>query len=129
MTERIKRLYESDTDFGPYWTKCKNGDTMDGYNIQKGFLLHKNRLCIPLDPLWGQLIANLHARRLAGHLGRDKVAAQLGEQILLAKDEKNNLYKLVRFAKKPRAQSRTLVFTFLFLFLQNHGWTSLWVLY
>lgn len=86
--ERIKHMYADDTDFSLVWKQCKDGVNVEGYNLQEGFLLYKNRLCIPLDPLRGQLVANLHAGGLAGHLGRDKVVAQLKDRLYWPKMRK-----------------------------------------
>jgi len=59
--ERIKELYVKDEDFSSSWAACQNGQSFQNFNIQEGYLMYKNRLCIPKDPLREQLIETLHS--------------------------------------------------------------------
>lgn len=70
--DRLKELYDSDDDFVDIWKQHNSGTPSGLYIIHDGFLLFKNRLCIPKGSLREHLIHELHRGGLGGHLGQDK---------------------------------------------------------
>lgn len=72
-------LYEHNEDFVEYGAKCILKQNPNGFHITNGYLFKENQLCIPRRSLREQLIHELHARSLAGHLGRDKTVASMEE--------------------------------------------------
>jgi len=76
----LKELYTDDEDFRNIWSKCQQGLSHEGMQIQEGYLFWGNQLCIPKSSLREQVIHELHEGGLGGHLGRDKTMALAEER-------------------------------------------------
>lgn len=50
---------------------------VNDYYIQDGYLFKENKLCIPVLSFQQEIIQELHAGGLTGHLGREKIIAQV----------------------------------------------------
>jgi hypothetical protein len=78
--ECLKELFEMDGDFVEIWRPCTTGTPVPEMQIQEGYLLKGNRLCILRSSLREQVIRELHGRGLGGHLGRDKTINLVEDQ-------------------------------------------------
>ncbi|XP_048228282.1 uncharacterized protein LOC107261304 [Ricinus communis] len=71
-SEFIKGLCQDDDDFGGFYASCDNGAALDDFYLFDGFMLKRNRLCIPKCSIRELLIKEAHGGGLMGHFGVNK---------------------------------------------------------
>jgi hypothetical protein len=80
--EHLKDMYCDDTDFKEAYEACTSSVQRDRsqwieYMVQEGLLFRGNQLCIPRCSMRDNLLKEKHSGGLTGHLGHDKMFAQL----------------------------------------------------
>ena len=80
--EALKDSYPMCPDFGPIVHALELGTSQEhrDYLRTEGYLLFRNRLCIPSTSLRDQLTWECHSGGLAGHFGRDKMIMAVEHQ-------------------------------------------------
>ncbi|XP_074315595.1 uncharacterized protein LOC141651798 [Silene latifolia] len=80
--EFMKELYKDDPDFYEDWLAQTEGTKIQGtkFLLQKGFLFHGNKLCVPRGSYRDLLIKEVHSSELGGHFGVQKTLDILQEQ-------------------------------------------------
>ncbi|XP_074283092.1 uncharacterized protein LOC141607640 [Silene latifolia] len=72
ITECMKKeLYKDDPDFYEDWLAQIEGTKIQGtkFLLQKGFMFHGNKLCVPRGLYMDLLIKEVHSSGLGGHFG------------------------------------------------------------
>ncbi|GJS88715.1 RNA-directed DNA polymerase [Tanacetum coccineum] len=77
-------LYQDDPDFKELWNKCHGGIFRD-FVRRDGFLFKGRRLCVPVSSSREAIILECHQGALAGHFGRVKIAALVGDRFFWPK--------------------------------------------
>ncbi|GJU19305.1 putative CCCH-type zinc finger family protein [Tanacetum coccineum] len=77
-------LYQDDPDFKELWDKCHGGIFRD-FVRRDGFLFKGHRLCVPVSSSREAIILECHQGALAGHFGRAKTAALVGDRFFWPK--------------------------------------------
>ncbi|GKA26786.1 RNA-directed DNA polymerase [Tanacetum coccineum] len=77
-------LYQDDPDFKELWNKCHGGIFRD-FVRRDGFLFKGRRLCVPVSSSREAIILECHQGALAGHFGRAKTAALVGDRFFWPK--------------------------------------------
>ncbi|XP_074278277.1 uncharacterized protein LOC141601870 [Silene latifolia] len=80
--EVMKELHKDDPNFFEDWQIQTEGTRVQGTKLimQKGFLVHGNKLCVPRGPYRDLLIKEVHSSGLGGHLGVQKTLEILQDQ-------------------------------------------------
>ncbi|MCO5580579.1 hypothetical protein L7F22_034449 [Adiantum nelumboides] len=60
--------YATYTDFADIFTRIRDGETVAGYSIQKGYLMRKTMLCVT-QPLREKVMTECHCPPFTGHRG------------------------------------------------------------
>ena len=73
--ERLKNDYESCLDFREIFKLLADGivHKRDDFFLQDGYLFKANKLCILRNSIRYFIVWELHAGRISGHFGRDKI--------------------------------------------------------
>nr|GEW02486.1 transposon Ty3-I Gag-Pol polyprotein [Tanacetum cinerariifolium] len=78
------QLYQDDPDFKELWDECHGGIFRD-FVRRDGFLFKGRRLYVPVSSSREAIILECHQGALAGHFGRAKTAALVGDRFFWPK--------------------------------------------
>ena len=79
--DQLPLLYANCPDFQEAWRSTAQSTTsLEDYRTQSGFLVFRNRLCIPVGSTRDFLIWELHGGGLVGHFGITKTLSALEDR-------------------------------------------------
>ena len=128
--ELIKDTYINDPDFGVIFADLPRLDR-ENYYISQGYLIFKDKLCIPSYSMHELLVRKVHGGGLMGYFGVAKILSILQEHFYWSKMRRDVERITQRCVTCHHVKSKVNSYglTLYYLFLVFHGLIYLWTLY